>query len=279
MNLKIGLFCLAALGISVVFSQTDPGQYFKANCKVCHTIGGGRLVGPDLKGVEERKDRPWLVQWIMDPAGVLASGDAYAAKLLREANGAAMTPAPGINETLAGQLLDYIKTQSVSGAAVADSYVPPTFTTDDIIAGKNLFLGKKKLANGAAPCVSCHNINSMFGLGGGKLGHNLTGAYKKLGEVRGLTNWLKLPPVPTMNPIFSKRPLTETEIISLTAFLKNEAETASAPTLASIANFILYGALATLLLFVLIGGIWNRRFMAVRKPMVSAGKYFIKSTK
>jgi len=57
---------------------------FRQSCMSCHTVGGGRLVGPDLKNVEERRDRAWLVGFIMDPKGVLASGDPYALKLKDE---------------------------------------------------------------------------------------------------------------------------------------------------------------------------------------------------
>ena len=43
------------------------------------------LVGPDLTNVSQRQERAWLVKFILDPAGVLDSGDPYATKLLEEA--------------------------------------------------------------------------------------------------------------------------------------------------------------------------------------------------
>ncbi|NJN14633.1 MAG: cytochrome c [Planctomycetes bacterium] len=63
---------------------------FKQNCMSCHTIGGGRLTGPDLKGLAERRDRAWVVRFILDPSGVLDSGDSYAARLLEESRGVRM---------------------------------------------------------------------------------------------------------------------------------------------------------------------------------------------
>ena len=60
---------------------------FKQNCASCHTIGGGRITGPDLRNVEERKERAWLVGFVQDPQGVIASGDAYALELKQEARG------------------------------------------------------------------------------------------------------------------------------------------------------------------------------------------------
>ncbi|NQU66450.1 MAG: c-type cytochrome [Candidatus Marinimicrobia bacterium] len=262
------IFLTSAVG----YAQNSPEQYFQTNCQACHTIGGGKLIGPDLKDVETRQTREWLINWITDPASVLASGDPYAAKILIEANNVPMVPSPGINAELAARLLDYILEIATSGTPVV-AYIPPTFTPEDIVIGKAIFLGKQKLTNTGPPCVSCHQVNSLSGLGGGKLGVNLTDVYFRLGEARGLTNWLKAPPTVTMSPVFADHPLTDEEIVELMAFFKNEGETTNAPTLASVANFILYGILGTILLFVLIGSIWSGRFTAVRKPMIAASKH------
>ncbi|MFQ6610646.1 MAG: c-type cytochrome [Fidelibacterota bacterium] len=254
------------------FSQTAE-QFFQVNCQACHTIGGGKLIGPDLKDVDQRQDRDWLISWIVDPAGMIASGDLYAKKILAESNNVPMIKAPGINTELAGQLLDFIKDKSALGG-LAEAYIPPTFTIEDISTGRAIFLGKQPLENGGAPCVSCHHVNSMSGLGGGKLGVNLTDVYFRLGEARGLTNWLKAPPTATMSPVFAEHPFTENEILAIMAFFKNEGESSSVPTLASVANFILYGILGTILLIVIIGSLWSKRFTAVRKPMISTSKKF-----
>ena len=77
----------------------DAAAFFKQNCTSCHTIGGGRLTGPDLKDVTQRKDRPWLTRFIVDPRAVLDSGDPYAAKLFEEARGAVMAKIVGINDS------------------------------------------------------------------------------------------------------------------------------------------------------------------------------------
>lgn len=43
------LFASAALAVSLTQSAEEGEQIFKQKCAGCHTIGGGRLVGPDLK--------------------------------------------------------------------------------------------------------------------------------------------------------------------------------------------------------------------------------------
>lgn len=61
---------------------TQPGQaMYKKICAPCHTIGVGDRVGPDLRGVTERRDRAWLASYIRNPAAMLARDDAAAREL------------------------------------------------------------------------------------------------------------------------------------------------------------------------------------------------------
>ena len=55
---------------------TQPGQaMYKKICAPCHTIGVGDKVGPDLRGVTERRDRAWLVSYLRNPPAMLAKND------------------------------------------------------------------------------------------------------------------------------------------------------------------------------------------------------------
>ena len=54
-----------------VFSLHKRGkQLFDASCLVCHSIGAGRVVGPDLKELTARYDRAAVLQWMLDPDAV-----------------------------------------------------------------------------------------------------------------------------------------------------------------------------------------------------------------
>ncbi len=248
-----------------------PATYYKQNCFSCHTIGGGRLTGPDLRDVEQRQSREWLVAWMLDPPGVLASGDPYAAKMQKEARGAVMNLSPGMTRDLANSLLDLIKEESAleksqfEGVKVSDRALLP----EDIVEGRMLFSGEKALKNGGPACIGCHNVNSLGFLGGGRLGLNLTRAYARLDGRKGLSAWLVAPPSPTMNPIYSKQPIDEAEILPLVAYLKNETEEDRSEDASALINFLLVGVVGAAALLVIFDSLWRRRFRGVRGALVN----------
>ena len=260
------LILLMLFTIPRVLISQDVEQYFNQYCKACHTIGGGKIIGPDLKDVSKRQSRDWLISWMLDPTGVLESGDEYAQKILKESNGLPMIASPGMSPELAGNILDYIDTYSSN--KTQDVITKYSFTKKDISLGNKYFTGSESFENGAPSCISCHHVNSLSGLGGGKLGINLTDVVERLGGVKGLSGWLISPPVPTMAPIFSDKKLTSSEINALVAFLINENEIQTGNNPVSYSSFLFYGVFGALLMLLLIGLIWGNRFRAVRKPMV-----------
>jgi mono/diheme cytochrome c family protein len=75
-------------------------------CTACHTVGGGRLVGPDLAGVTERRSAEFVVAMIVNPDSMLAN-DATAKELL----GQYFTPMSnqGVTVEDARALLEYFR--------------------------------------------------------------------------------------------------------------------------------------------------------------------------
>ena len=264
--LALGLILLSGRAVA----QVVPPAYFKQNCYSCHTIGGGRLTGPDLMGLQERQSRDWLVNWINDPEGVLKSGDPYASKIQKEARGAVMARSPSMTRELAGALVDLIEAESkleksqFAGIQVSDRALLP----EDIEEGRALFTGAKPLQFGGPACIGCHQVNSFAGLGGGRLGLNLTRAYARLEGRKGLTAWLAAPPSLTMNPIYGKQPIADEEIHPLVAFLKSETEKDAPENVAPIINFVVAGLLGAAALLVGFDRAWRRRFRAVRRPLI-----------
>jgi hypothetical protein len=74
------------------FSQTAEAETNFAVCKACHTIGGGKLVGPDLLGVTERHDEAWLIKFIQNSQELINAGDPAAVKIFEEYNRIPMPP-------------------------------------------------------------------------------------------------------------------------------------------------------------------------------------------
>ena len=88
------------------------GGVFQQNCVSCHTIGGGRLTGPDLKGVTERRDHAWLLRYLPDPKALIDSGDPIATQLFQEARGVIMPPPPLLTPAMADALISMIEAES-----------------------------------------------------------------------------------------------------------------------------------------------------------------------
>lgn len=78
-------------------------------CVGCHTIGGGKLVGPDLKGVTDKQSYTWIVSMIQHPDSMVANDPV--AKQLYQEYGTQMTPM-GVNPSEARALYEYLRKNS-----------------------------------------------------------------------------------------------------------------------------------------------------------------------
>lgn len=85
---------------------------FNANCKSCHAVKR-KLVGPALAGVEGRAPSiKWIIEWVKNPAKVIASGDAYAVKIYEEYGKAQMTAFTGFKDNQVLAILAYVKAEA-----------------------------------------------------------------------------------------------------------------------------------------------------------------------
>jgi len=267
---------LLAPGPAVAQSEdAEAAAYFRQSCTSCHTIGGGRLVGPDLRGVTERQERTWLERFIVEPGTVLASGDPYAAKLKEEANGAVMPPLPGMSRAMAGRLLDLIEAESAletsqfAGLKITDEPFGPA----DVARGRRIFTGRLRLANGGPACASCHAARGLGGLGGGRLGPDLTKVYERMGGRQAVAAWLQAPATATMRPLFAETPLDNEEVLALTAFLEHEARTRpGGDTGAGRLTLLLLGLGGALLALVLADAVWRKRLRGVRRALLGGAR-------
>ena len=239
---------------------------FMEKCSPCHTIGGGKRVGPDLAGVTSLRDRNWLTRIISAPDRVIAGGDAIASGLLKEYK----IPMPnlGLTSVQVEAILAFLAAPAEAahphpGAAVPVSPPPKIPPPGNPQTGEALFLGGIAFRNGGAPCVACHNVSGAAPLGGGTLGPDLTGAYTRFGET-GISSVLASLPFPTMKPIFDSRPLTPEERKDLKAFFRQSADHPPGTPRAAI------GALAAggwIVLLLLTQATWRGRLRGVRRTL------------
>lgn len=248
----------------------ETADFFKHNCSSCHTIGGGRLTGPDLKNVTQAKDRDWLARFIIDPKAMIDSGDPYAQKLLAESRGVVMPTVAGMNRQRAEALLNLIESESkLERSAFAGVQVPTKpFTPGEIAQGHEIFQGRQRLADGGPACISCHTVRQVAALGGGRLGPDLTRVYERLEGRKGLAAWLAAPPTPTMQPLFKPHPLQSEEILALVAYFEAAARQGGAADALDPLKFFLLGLTGAIGSLAALQVVWKKRFRAVRRPLV-----------
>jgi nitrite reductase (NO-forming) len=100
-------------------TPTDPEAVrgklaFESKCLACHSIGGGKKLGPDLAGVTKRRNESWLSRWLRDPEKMLAA-DADAKAMLKEYNNLPM-PNQNLPEAEIREYLKYFKWNDERGA-------------------------------------------------------------------------------------------------------------------------------------------------------------------
>jgi cytochrome c2 len=98
------------LFLSVFGANAQDGQkLFKQNCATCHLPTDKTLIGPGLAGVEDRApSQQWIIDWVKNPDGMVASGDAYANEI-KEFSPTAMTAFGYLEDAEIIAILDYIK--------------------------------------------------------------------------------------------------------------------------------------------------------------------------
>ncbi len=270
--MKFLVSILFLLGLTTTIPAQDAATFFRQNCTSCHTIGGGRLTGPDLKNVTLRQDRGWLSRFILNPKGIIDSGDPYAVKIKQEARDVIMPSIPTLKPEMVQAILDLIEAESklepsqFVGLTIGDE----PFTPVQVSEGLSLFLGKVRLSGGGAACISCHTVNGVGGLSGGRLGPDLTLVYERLQGRKALASWLNAPATATMQPLFADKPFTQGEILALTAFLEDVARGGGQDTSPAALNFFLMGLVGTMIALALFEAAWKGRFRAVRRPQVEA---------
>jgi mono/diheme cytochrome c family protein len=209
------------IGLTVLtlplFGGSEAANIFNQRCAGCHTYGKGIRVGPDLKGVTDRHPRIWLLRFIRSSQTVIHSGDPVATALFQEFKQQRM-PDHELSPQQIEALLDYLA-QGGPSARPPDERTAYTATLAEVEAGRRLFYGELRLANGSQACSSCHRAGDKKWIGGGSLGPTLTNTYWKYQD-KALTSLLRRPCFPRAPEVLQRAYLTPQESFELKAYLR-----------------------------------------------------------
>ena len=240
----------------------DPAVFYEENCASCHTIGEGVIGGPDLKGVTARRDREWLIHFMLEPEKY--ADDPVVKQMIKDADGTEMAATEGLTRELAEAILTLIEKRSGTVAVPAPER---RVTEADEAMGRALFSGEQRLSASRTACVACHTASNGFSRSGGRLGPGLALVHDRLNGHRGLTSWLGSPPTPMMRAIYRRAPLTDDEAHAIAAFLAVPHHgPPSAPP--RVPRFVGLGLVGAVLFVGAIGLAWSGRFRGVRRSLV-----------
>ena len=115
------LFISALFSSKSSFGATGEEVYNKL-CMSCHSLTDKVLMGPGLQGVGERRTEAWVIKWVKDSQGLIASGDADAVKLFGDFNKIPMPGFPQLTDEEIKGFLDFLKSKEAApGEAPADA--------------------------------------------------------------------------------------------------------------------------------------------------------------
>ncbi|MBK7816146.1 MAG: c-type cytochrome [Sphingobacteriaceae bacterium] len=168
---------------------------FKQTCGACHTIGKGKVVGPDLMNVHKKRKEEWIIKFVKGSQAFIKSGDADAKAIFDEFNGMVMPDQPLKDEDIKA-VIAYIGAQS-DGAAVSEPVADASAKKNTVdrnsgsnFKGRAYFEGSMAFSKGGASCISCHNVNYDGVIAGGVLAKDLTDSHTRLGVEAGLNGML-----------------------------------------------------------------------------------------
>jgi mono/diheme cytochrome c family protein len=224
----IVLLVLVSHRLAWAEADLDVGeQAFNTTCFACHTIGGGKRVGPDLAGIQDKRSSDWLTSFIRSSQSMVREGDVAAIAIVDEYNGMIM-PDAVLSDDQINSVVAYIAAQSVTsseaGAVAVQASEPepldnPAQSAEQVSRGRALFDGRIDFANGGPTCNACHHVTDDAVFGGGNLAAELTTVFSRM-SAAGVKAIIAQAPFPAMQTAYADKPLTENEVADLTTYLQ-----------------------------------------------------------
>jgi cytochrome c551/c552 len=131
----------ALLSITLLTQAQDGKALFNQKCASCHAIDK-QLVGPALKGVEDRwDDKKMLYDWVRNSAAVIKKGYPRAVAVYAEYNKVQMTAFPELKDQDIDAILGYINTGGAKAAVPGAAPVGDTGAGSQDESDSNLLYG------------------------------------------------------------------------------------------------------------------------------------------
>lgn len=165
-------------------------KIFTTRCMACHTFGKGVKVGPDLKGVTERRQRDWIVKMVRSSSTMVGS-DPIAVQLFDQFKQQRMPDWTDLSDVQINTIMDWLAGNGPDQQD-PDARSAELATAAEIDTGRQLFHGARPLALGGIACAGCHAIRDEAGASGGVFASDLTGVYSQYQDIA-MTVFLKRP--------------------------------------------------------------------------------------
>lgn len=239
------------------FAQDQGKTLFEKNCQVCHRLGEGKLVGPELLGITAKRDREWLVKFIRNSKALIESGDPQAVKVFEENNKVPMQSFTNLSDGEINSIIDYIGNWQPPQKKefTVDVNKKEGFTEIEIRRGERMFYGLIPFENGGTTaCISCHYTKNTDSLNWNPSAHDLAVAFMEKGGMN-IYESLSEPTSEVMEKAHKEFKLTGEEIYNISAFLSEYSHKETKPFKIfpnRLMLFILFALLMTLALIDLI---------------------------
>nr|NGX42476.1 Cbb3-type cytochrome c oxidase subunit CcoP2 [Chlamydiota bacterium] len=250
-----------------VDAEQYPGLIsFYKNCSSCHTIGDGDRKGPDLKDVLQRREKQWVYQQILDPEGLVKSGDKVANELAKKFG--RVMENPGIPANEVEPILQFLESPAEGKAVVAEAMAKAAEQGGgDVDRGRKLYIGELNFKNKGSSCLACHHLPGLGLFGGGTLGQDLlTSDLTSVEIASSLTNVN----YKVMKDIYADKPLEADEINDVVTFIQETRNTQQKSK--SKIWFVVLGIFGVIALFFITEAFWFKRLKSVRKDLIERSR-------
>lgn len=143
--IAITVALLSSLSAIAQGNIEDGKKIFRSRCASCHAIEK-KVVGPALKGVHERHDEKWLIDFVHSSQSMIKSGDVAAVALYNEYNKVMMPDHKDLSQGQIQNIIAYIRDEGEKNAVQQQekaAYTPPytkPYTDKNSIVDKIVYL-------------------------------------------------------------------------------------------------------------------------------------------